>query len=77
MHFSLQGKVYQFDRIIKPSANQELVYDIVAKDIVKGEAPLRPKIVTKGTGVKGALKNTSQSETFDLQKIMKLLELPP
>uniref|UniRef100_A0A6A7FZT0 Kinesin-like protein n=4 Tax=Hirondellea gigas TaxID=1518452 RepID=A0A6A7FZT0_9CRUS len=32
---NLGGKMYQFDRVIKPSATQEKVYDIVAKDIVK------------------------------------------
>ncbi|XP_050685989.1 kinesin heavy chain-like isoform X3 [Eriocheir sinensis] len=29
------GKVYLFDRVIKPNSTQEKVYDIVAKDIVK------------------------------------------
>ncbi|CAL4066577.1 unnamed protein product, partial [Meganyctiphanes norvegica] len=33
--FALAGKTYMFDRVIKPSASQEKVYDIVAKDIVK------------------------------------------
>ncbi|XP_045601943.1 kinesin heavy chain isoform X3 [Procambarus clarkii] len=32
---SVGGKVYLFDRIIKPNSTQEKVYDIVAKDIVK------------------------------------------
>lgn len=32
---SIGGKTYMFDRVIKPSATQEKVYDIVAKDIVK------------------------------------------
>ncbi|XP_076041044.1 kinesin heavy chain isoform X2 [Oratosquilla oratoria] len=32
---SIGGKVYLFDRVIKPNASQEKVYDIVAKDIVK------------------------------------------
>ena len=38
LSFSLsQGKVYLFDRVIKPNSTQEKVYDIVAKDIVKGK----------------------------------------
>ncbi|KAK8746478.1 hypothetical protein OTU49_017035, partial [Cherax quadricarinatus] len=32
---SVGGKVYLFDRVIKPNSTQEKVYDIVAKDIVK------------------------------------------
>lgn len=35
--FYLQGKVYLFDRVIKPNSSQEKVYEIVAKDIVKGK----------------------------------------
>ncbi|XP_042868911.1 kinesin heavy chain-like [Penaeus japonicus] len=32
---SIGGKVYLFDRVIKPNSSQEKVYEIVAKDIVK------------------------------------------
>ncbi|KAL7647807.1 UNVERIFIED_CONTAM: hypothetical protein RMT77_001416 [Armadillidium vulgare] len=32
---NIGGRVYMFDRVIKPNASQEKVYEIVAKDIVK------------------------------------------
>lgn len=32
-----QGKVYMFDKVFKPNASQEKVYNEAAKSIVKGE----------------------------------------
>lgn len=37
MNFHQQGKVYQFDNILKPNVTQEKVYNTAAKDIVKGK----------------------------------------
>ncbi len=34
--FFLQGKVYVFDRVLKPNVTQEQVYAAAAKSIVKG-----------------------------------------
>lgn len=34
----LQGKVYMFDRVFKPNASQEKVYNEAAKSIVKGKS---------------------------------------
>ena len=36
MFVCLQGKVYMFDRVFKPNASQEKVYNEAAKSIVKG-----------------------------------------
>lgn len=36
-YFFQQGKVYQFDNILKPNVTQENVYNTAAKDIVKGK----------------------------------------
>lgn len=35
--FDFQGKVYQFDSILKPNVTQEKVYNTAARDIVKGK----------------------------------------
>ena len=32
-----QGKVYMFDKVLKPNVTQTQVYDATAKNIVKGE----------------------------------------
>jgi hypothetical protein len=34
-HFSLQGKVYVFDKVFRPDSTQEKVYNEAAKEIVK------------------------------------------
>lgn len=34
--FHVQGKVYMFDKVFKPNASQEKVYNEAAKSIVKG-----------------------------------------
>lgn len=34
--FAFQGKLYVYDKIFKPNATQESVYNMVAKPIVKG-----------------------------------------
>lgn len=34
IHFLLQGKVYLFDKVFKPNATQEKVYNEAAKSIV-------------------------------------------
>jgi hypothetical protein len=36
LHFFLQGKVYMFDKVLKPNVSQENVYNAAAKHIVKG-----------------------------------------
>jgi len=33
----LQGKVFAFDRVLKPSVSQEYVYTVAAKPIVAGK----------------------------------------
>ena len=33
----LQGKVFAFDRVLKPNVSQEYVYTVVAKPIVAGK----------------------------------------
>ena len=33
----VQGKVYMFDKVLKPNVTQTQVYDATAKNIVKGE----------------------------------------
>ena len=35
-----QGKVYVYDKVFKPNATQEAVYNTVAKPIVSGESDL-------------------------------------
>jgi hypothetical protein len=36
-HVYFQGKVYLFDKVFKPNATQEKVYDEAAKSIVSGK----------------------------------------
>ena len=36
MFISFQGKVYVFDKVLKPNVTQEQVYNAAAKNIVKG-----------------------------------------
>ena len=40
-----QGKVYVFDRVLKPNVTQEQVYTSAAKSIVKGAAHLSAEII--------------------------------
>ncbi len=35
--FSIQGRVYVFDSVLKPNVTQDQVYSKAAKSIVKGE----------------------------------------
>jgi len=36
--FPVQGKVFVYDKVFRPNATQEGVYNMVAKPIVKGTA---------------------------------------
>jgi len=35
--FPVQGKVFVYDKVFRPNATQEGVYNVVAKPIVKGK----------------------------------------
>ena len=41
--FFLQGKVYLFDKVFKPNASQEKVYNEAAKSIVSGQFTFKNK----------------------------------